>query len=74
MLGAIEQVGECLVLVVVSGLASRHELWWAWTPSAPMAHWLLKSEPDEFGYDDLVRAGGGWDGVRNYHARIYLRR
>ncbi len=29
VLGAIEQVGECLVLVVVSGLASRHELWWA---------------------------------------------
>ena len=29
VLGAVEQVGECLVLVVVSGLASRHELWWA---------------------------------------------
>jgi adenosylcobinamide-GDP ribazoletransferase len=29
VLGAVEQVGECLVLVVVSGLASRHDLWWA---------------------------------------------
>ena len=29
VLGAVEQVGECVVLVVVSGLASRHELWWA---------------------------------------------
>ncbi|MFT4659441.1 MAG: adenosylcobinamide-GDP ribazoletransferase [Candidatus Aldehydirespiratoraceae bacterium] len=29
ILGAIEQVGECLVLVVVSGLALRHPLWWA---------------------------------------------
>ncbi|MDX2380218.1 MAG: adenosylcobinamide-GDP ribazoletransferase [Acidimicrobiia bacterium] len=29
VLGAIEQVGECLVLVVVSGLAARHTLWWA---------------------------------------------
>ncbi|MEM9513899.1 MAG: adenosylcobinamide-GDP ribazoletransferase [Actinomycetota bacterium] len=28
-LGAIEQVGECLVLVVVTGLATRHTLWWA---------------------------------------------
>jgi adenosylcobinamide-GDP ribazoletransferase len=27
-LGAIEQVGECLVLVVTTGLASRHALWW----------------------------------------------
>ena len=29
VLGAIEQVGECLVLVVVTGLASRHAVWWA---------------------------------------------
>jgi predicted RNA-binding protein with PUA-like domain len=39
-----------------------------------MAHWLLKSEPDTFGYDDLVANGReGWDGVRNYTARIHLR-
>jgi adenosylcobinamide-GDP ribazoletransferase len=29
ILGAIEQVAELLVLVVVSGLASRHAVWWA---------------------------------------------
>ncbi len=29
ILGAIEQVGECAVLVVVTGLALRHELWWS---------------------------------------------
>jgi len=29
VLGAIEQVAECLALVVVSGLASRHAVWWA---------------------------------------------
>jgi adenosylcobinamide-GDP ribazoletransferase len=29
VLGAIEQVVECLVLIVVSGLASRHGVWWA---------------------------------------------
>jgi predicted RNA-binding protein with PUA-like domain len=39
-----------------------------------MAHWLLKSEPEDFSYDDLVRAKReGWDGIRNYQARIYLR-
>lgn len=39
-----------------------------------MAHWLLKSEPDVFGYDDLVRVKReGWDGVRNYTARNHLR-
>jgi adenosylcobinamide-GDP ribazoletransferase len=28
ILGAVEQVGECLVLVVVTGLALHHDLWW----------------------------------------------
>ena len=28
ILGAVEQVGECLVLIVVTGLALRHNLWW----------------------------------------------
>ena len=39
-----------------------------------VAYWLLKSEPDVFGYEDLVRVGReGWDGVRNYMARNSLR-
>ncbi len=39
-----------------------------------MATWLLKSEPDVFGYDDLVAAKReGWDGVRNYQARNFMR-
>ena len=39
-----------------------------------MAKWLLKSEPDVFGYDDLVVAKReGWDGVRNYQARNFMR-
>ncbi len=34
----------------------------------------MKSEPDVFGYDDLVRKKReGWDGVRNYQARNYMR-
>jgi len=38
------------------------------------AYWLFKSEPDVFGYDDLVAARReGWDGVRNYQARNYMR-
>jgi predicted RNA-binding protein with PUA-like domain len=39
-----------------------------------MAYWLMKSEPDVFGYDDLVRnRREGWDGIRNYQARNFLR-
>jgi predicted RNA-binding protein with PUA-like domain len=39
-----------------------------------MAHWLIKSEPDVFGYHDLVRVGReGWDGIRNYQARNFMR-
>jgi predicted RNA-binding protein with PUA-like domain len=39
-----------------------------------MAYWLMKSEPDTFSYDDLVRVKReGWDGVRNFQARNYLR-
>ena len=39
-----------------------------------MAHWVLKSEPSSFSYDDLVRVRReGWDGVRNYQARNHLR-
>lgn len=35
---------------------------------------MMKSEPETFGFDDLVRVGSeGWDGVRNYQARNYLR-
>ena len=37
-------------------------------------YWLLKSEPDVFGYDDLVRVRRErWDGVRSFQARNYLR-
>lgn len=41
-----------------------------------MAKWLFKSEPDVFGWDDLVAkgtAGEEWDGVRNYQARNFMR-
>ena len=35
-----------------------------------MARWLFKSEPESFGYADLVRVRReGWDGVRNFMAR-----
>lgn len=39
-----------------------------------MQYFLLKSEPDVFGWDDLVQKGVSmWDGVRNYTARNLLR-
>lgn len=40
-----------------------------------MQHWLMKNEPDEFGYHHLVKQRrAGWDGVRNFQARNFLRR
>src|SRR5512139_1973183 len=41
-----------------------------------MRYWLLKSEPDTFGIDDLERAADqttSWEGVRNFQARNMLR-
>jgi predicted RNA-binding protein with PUA-like domain len=41
-----------------------------------MHHWLMKSEPDEFSIDDLVKAKNQttpWFGVRNYQARNFMR-
>jgi predicted RNA-binding protein with PUA-like domain len=39
-----------------------------------MKHWLLKSEPEAYSYDKLVKEKTGrWDGVRNYMARNNLR-
>ena len=41
-----------------------------------MRYWLMKSEPDVFGVDDLARARGrtaAWWGVRNYQARNFMR-
>ena len=41
-----------------------------------MRHWLMKSEPERFSWDDLrasPRRTTVWDGVRNYQARNLLR-
>ena len=41
-----------------------------------MKYWLMKSEPGEFGIDDLERRPNQtehWDGVRNYQARNLMR-
>ena len=43
-----------------------------------MAYWLMKSEPDVFSFDDLVRKtekgeAEEWHGVRNYAARNNMR-
>jgi predicted RNA-binding protein with PUA-like domain len=40
-----------------------------------MANWLLKTEPDEFSYDDLVKEKRSvWDGVANATALIHIRK
>ena len=39
-------------------------------------YWLVKTEPSTFSWDDLERAPNrttGWDGVRNYQARNFMR-
>jgi predicted RNA-binding protein with PUA-like domain len=41
-----------------------------------MAYWLFKSEPEAYSFAHLLREPDqttGWDGVRNYQARNYLR-
>ena len=41
-----------------------------------MQYWLMKSEPDEFGIEDLERcpdATAHWDGCRNYQVRNMMR-
>jgi predicted RNA-binding protein with PUA-like domain len=41
-----------------------------------MAHWLLKTEPEEFSWDDCVKRGAKgepWTGVRNFTARGHMK-
>ena len=39
-------------------------------------YWLMKSEPDDVSFDDVLAAKGqtmSWYGVRNYQARNFIR-
>ena len=41
-----------------------------------MAYWLLKTEPEEFSWDDQVKRGSkgeSWTGVRNFTARGHMK-
>jgi predicted RNA-binding protein with PUA-like domain len=39
-----------------------------------MNHWLVKTEPGTYSWDDLCRDGRtSWDGVRNFQARNHIR-
>lgn len=39
-----------------------------------MNYWLIKSEPNEYSWDDLVKDGKSvWTGIRNYRARNNLK-
>lgn len=45
-------------------------------PFPSTGFWLVKSEPTSFSFDDLLaapRRRTGWDGVRNFQARNFLR-
>ena len=38
------------------------------------SYWLMKSEPNKYSWQDLLRDGRTrWDGIRNHQAAIYLR-
>jgi predicted RNA-binding protein with PUA-like domain len=40
-----------------------------------MAYWLMKSEPDSYAWEDLVRDGRThWDGVHNHQAAANMRK
>jgi len=39
-----------------------------------MAHWLVKSEPDTWSWDQHVKKGAdAWTGVRNFQAKAHLK-
>ncbi len=40
-----------------------------------MRYWLMKSEPDTYSIDDLIKANGPamWEGCRNYTVRNFFR-
>ncbi len=39
-----------------------------------MSYWLVKSEPNVYGWDELIKEKQTvWSGVRNYAARIHLK-
>lgn len=39
-----------------------------------MQYWLMKTEPGDYSFDDLIKDGQTlWDGVRNYAARNNMR-
>lgn len=39
-----------------------------------MNYWLIKTEPNEYSWEDLVKLGRDhWDGVRNYAARMHMK-
>jgi predicted RNA-binding protein with PUA-like domain len=46
------------------------------TTSPPRKYWLVKSEPDAFSFDDLLKTPKrttSWNGVRNFTARNFMR-
>ncbi|MBX9774015.1 MAG: EVE domain-containing protein [Xanthobacteraceae bacterium] len=41
-----------------------------------MSYWLMKTEPDEYSWDDMVKKGAkgdAWTGVRNFIARNHMK-
>ena len=44
------------------------------SPKNPAQHWLFKTEPDTYSFDQLLTEGAtNWNNVRNFQARNFLR-
>jgi predicted RNA-binding protein with PUA-like domain len=47
-----------------------------WAGTVGPMHWLVKSEPDDWSWDEQVakgKAGAEWTGIRNFSARNHMR-
>jgi predicted RNA-binding protein with PUA-like domain len=54
--------------------ANSTELYYFWQQNRHMAHWLVKSEPFKYSWDQFEKDKQTyWDGVRNYAARNFMK-
>jgi predicted RNA-binding protein with PUA-like domain len=78
MAGLVSAI-HVFTLAGVQGVDARHEAGcddYGRHGEVRMAYWLLKTEPEEFSWDDQVKRGAkgeAWSGVRNFTARRHLK-
>ena len=75
LLTALPLPARCAVAAGIPSHASRMPTSKS-NPASERQYWLVKSEPEVFSFDDLMKAPKKttmWDGVRNFAARNFLR-